>query len=66
MQEVEWSVVIGRLVSPCKNKWSVWVEYADAKDQAAADYYQGYGFVPAPDNTLLLFMPLPTIQQLFA
>ena len=37
----------------------------DAKDQAA-DYYQGYGFVPAPDNPLLLFMPLPTIQQLFA
>jgi hypothetical protein len=38
----------------------------DAKDQAAADYYQAYGFVPAPDNPLLLFMPLPTIQQLFA
>lgn len=38
----------------------------DAKDQAVANYYQGYGFVPAPDNPLLLFMPLPTIQELFA
>ena len=38
----------------------------DAKDHAAADYYQAYGFVSAPDNPLLLFMPLPTIQQLFA
>lgn len=37
----------------------------DAKDQVAAIYYQGYGFEPAPDNSLLLFMPLPTIKALF-
>ena len=38
----------------------------DAKDQAAANYYQSYGFVPAPDNPLMLFMPLPPIKELFA
>lgn len=38
----------------------------DAKDQTAANYYQSYDFVPAPNNPLMLFMPLPTIKELFA
>ena len=36
----------------------------DAKDAKAAEYYQGYGFHPAPDNPLMLFMPLPAIKEL--
>ncbi|HET8730833.1 MAG TPA: GNAT family N-acetyltransferase [Moraxellaceae bacterium] len=38
----------------------------DAKDAAAAQYYRGYGFHPAPENSRLLFMPLPAIKQLLA
>lgn len=38
----------------------------DTKDDKAAGFYQGFGFRQAPENGLLLFMPLPEIQQLFA
>ncbi len=37
----------------------------DAKDSEAANFYAAFGFQPAPENTLLLFMPLPEIQELF-
>jgi GNAT superfamily N-acetyltransferase len=38
----------------------------DAKDARTADYYGSFGFHRAPDNALLLFMPLPEMQALFA
>lgn len=37
----------------------------DAKDDKAAGFYEDFGFRRAPDNSLLLFMPLPEIQALF-
>ena len=37
----------------------------DAKDEEAASFYAAFGFQPAPESPLLLFMPLPEIQELF-
>lgn len=37
----------------------------DAKDTDAARFYANFGFESAPDNPMLLFMPLPVIQALF-
>ena len=37
----------------------------DAKDDRAAGFYLAFGFSQAPENGLLLFMPLPEIQLLF-
>lgn len=37
----------------------------DAKDDKAAGFYEGFGFRRAPENVLLLFMPLPEVQELF-
>ncbi len=36
----------------------------DAKDDRAASFYLAFGFRQAPENGLLLFMPLPEIQEL--
>jgi ribosomal protein S18 acetylase RimI-like enzyme len=36
----------------------------DAKDDKAARFYLEFGFRQAPENGLLLFMPLPEIQEL--
>jgi len=36
----------------------------DAKDDKAAGFYEGFGFRRAPENGLLLFVPLPEIQEL--
>lgn len=36
----------------------------DAKDDRAAEFYLEFGFRQAPENGLLLFMPLPEIQGL--
>ncbi|PAT00153.1 MAG: hypothetical protein BSR46_04120 [Candidatus Dactylopiibacterium carminicum] len=38
----------------------------DAKDDKAAKFYEGFGFRQTPEHELLLFMPLPEIQTLFA
>jgi hypothetical protein len=38
---------------------------ADAKDSEAANFYAAFGFQPAPESPLLLFMPFPEIQELF-
>ena len=38
--------------------------YVDAKDERAAGFYLAFGFRQAPENGLLLFMPLPEIQEL--
>ncbi len=36
----------------------------DAKDDRAAGFYLAFGFRQVPENGLLLFMPLPEIQEL--
>lgn len=37
--------------------------FVDAKDEAAARFYQRFGFEPLPQNPLQLFLPLATIRQ---
>ncbi len=37
----------------------------DAKSGEAKTYYRQYGFIPLPDNSLSLFLPINTIQQAF-
>jgi hypothetical protein len=37
--------------------------FVDAKDEAAARFYRGFGFVPLPDAPLELFLPLRTIRE---
>jgi GNAT superfamily N-acetyltransferase len=37
--------------------------FVDAKDLAARDYYQQFGFVPMPSDSLQLFLPLETIRE---
>ena len=37
--------------------------FVDAKDEAATAYYERFGFVPLPDNSLLLFLPLQTLRR---
>lgn len=38
----------------------------DAKDQRAKDFYKKYGFVELPDHPNRLFLPMKTIEQIFA
>ncbi|MBA3030243.1 MAG: GNAT family N-acetyltransferase [Desulfobacteraceae bacterium] len=35
----------------------------DAKNDEAKAYYRHYGFIPLPDNSLTLFLPIKTIQE---
>jgi ribosomal protein S18 acetylase RimI-like enzyme len=35
----------------------------DAKDEAAATFYQHHGFIALPDSPLTLFLPLATVQR---
>ncbi len=35
--------------------------FVDAKNQDARVYYEQYGFIPLPSNTLTLFLPLATL-----
>lgn len=37
--------------------------FVDAKDEAAKSYYQRFGFVPLPENSRQLFLPLQTLRQ---
>ena len=37
----------------------------DAKNDKAKEYYRQYGFIPLPDNSLTLFLPIKTIQEAF-
>jgi ribosomal protein S18 acetylase RimI-like enzyme len=37
--------------------------FVDAKDQAAKNFYEQFGFVPRPSNDLELFLPVKTIQE---
>ncbi len=36
--------------------------FVDAKDHAAKEYYEQFGFVPLPPDELQLFLPLQTIR----
>jgi hypothetical protein len=37
--------------------------FVDAKDEPAARFYRGFGFVTMPDAPLQLFLPLRTIRE---
>ncbi|HUR45540.1 MAG TPA: GNAT family N-acetyltransferase [Candidatus Saccharimonadales bacterium] len=37
--------------------------FVDAKDSQIQSYYERFGFVPLPDDPLLLFLPLQTIKE---
>jgi hypothetical protein len=36
----------------------------DAKDQKAAGFYRGYGFIDLPDHPNRLFIPVQTVEEL--
>jgi len=36
----------------------------DAKDQKAAEFYRGYGFIDLPDHPNRLFIPMQTVEEL--
>jgi hypothetical protein len=36
----------------------------DAKDKRAADFYQHHGFIPFPNSSLTLFLPLSSCTAL--
>jgi predicted GNAT family N-acyltransferase len=38
----------------------------DAKDERAKNFYKKYGFVELPDHPNRLFLPMKTIEQIFA
>ncbi len=38
--------------------------FVDAKDEAVASYYAGFGIEPAPSSPLTLFLPMETLRQL--
>jgi GNAT superfamily N-acetyltransferase len=38
----------------------------DAKDERAKNFYKRYGFIELPDHPSRLFLPMKTIQQMFA
>ncbi|MBI5897281.1 MAG: GNAT family N-acetyltransferase [Desulfobacterales bacterium] len=40
--------------------------FVDAKDDAAAKFYRQFGFLPLPENSLELFLPLATIRKAFS
>jgi GNAT superfamily N-acetyltransferase len=40
--------------------------FVDAKDETAKEFYERFGFAPFPENPLLLFLPLQTIQEVLA
>jgi GNAT superfamily N-acetyltransferase len=39
--------------------------FVDAKNEAAKQYYEQFGFIPLPDNPLELFLPIATLQQAY-
>jgi GNAT superfamily N-acetyltransferase len=39
--------------------------FVDAKNEAARQYYEQFGFIPLPDNPLELFLPIATLQQAY-
>jgi N-acetylglutamate synthase-like GNAT family acetyltransferase len=40
--------------------------FVDAKDDAAAEFYRQFGFLPLPENGLELFLPFATMRKAFA
>lgn len=39
--------------------------FVDAKNDAARQYYEQFGFISLPDNPLELFLPIATLQQAY-
>ncbi len=39
--------------------------FVDAKDISAKRYYEQFGFISLPENSLQLFMPLQKLQQIY-
>jgi 2-C-methyl-D-erythritol 4-phosphate cytidylyltransferase len=37
----------------------------DATNEDAKKYYLKFGFIPLPDHTLELFLPLKTLQKMY-
>ena len=38
--------------------------FVDAKNEDAKKFYLKFGFIPLPDHTLELFLPLKTLQKM--
>lgn len=46
-----------------RSEIAAFVLMVDAKDEAAAAFYQHHGFIALPDSPRTLFLPLATIQR---
>jgi ribosomal protein S18 acetylase RimI-like enzyme len=46
-----------------RSKIAAFALMVDAKDEAAAAFYQHHGFIALPDSTLTLFLPLATVRH---
>jgi GNAT superfamily N-acetyltransferase len=42
-----------------------WAVIVDAIDEEAAEFYRGYGFIPFPNQSNRLFLPMNSIQKMF-
>jgi len=40
--------------------------FVDAKNEGAVAYYRQFGFIPLPDSSLELFLPIATIRKAFS
>ncbi|MDP2221614.1 MAG: GNAT family N-acetyltransferase [Hydrogenophaga sp.] len=46
-----------------RSEMAAFAMVVDAKDEAAAAFYQHHGFIPLPDSPLTLFLPLATVRR---
>ena len=47
----------------CHSQIAAFALMVDAKDKAAASFYQHHGFIALPDSPLTLFLPLATVKS---
>ena len=47
----------------CHSQIAAFALMVDAKDKAAASFYQHHGFIALPDSPLSLFLPLATVKS---
>ena len=52
------------LVRSVRAEIAAYAMVVDAKDESAAAFYRHHGFIALPDQPLLLFLPLATVQNL--
>lgn len=52
------------LVRSVRAEIAAYAMVVDAKDESAATFYRHHGFIALPDQPLLLFLPLATVQNL--